>query len=167
MSERTRTILRGGLVAGLIGYGTVAVFFGVLNVFEGRSPFYTAALLGSALFQGLDDPAMVQVAAQPVFSYNAVHLLAFLAAGFAASWLVAEAERYAAAQYLVFVLLVVVAFHIYGAMLFAAQPLFGSGAWWRIGLPSLAAALLMGWYLLRLHPALRREIRELPMGDVR
>lgn len=167
MNERSQTILRGGLVAGLIGYGTVVVFFAVLNLFEGRSPFYTAALLGSALFQGLDDPGAVQVVAQPVFAYNAVHLIAFLAAGFLASWLVAEAERYPAAQYLVLVLLVVVAFHIYGVVLLAAQPLFGPGAWWRMGLPSLAAAVLMGWYLLHLHPALRQGLREIPMGDVR
>jgi len=166
MNERTQTILRGGLMAGLIGYGTIVVFFAVLNLFEGRSPFYTAALLGSALFQGLRDPAAVQVTARPVFAYNAVHLLAFLAAGFLASWLVAEAERHPAAQYLVLVLLLVIAFHVYGAVLLAAQPLFGPGAWWRTGVPSLAAALLMGWYLLRLHPALRQEMREIPMGDV-
>ena len=165
MTERTQTILRGGLVAGLIGYGTVAAFCALLNVAQGRSPFYTAALLGSALFQGLRDPSAVAITARPVFAYNAVHLVAFLAAGFIASWLVAEAERYPAAQYLVLVLLVVVAFHVYGAVLLAAQPLFGSGAWWRMGVPSLAAALLMGWYLLRLHPLLRRQMQELPMGD--
>jgi len=167
MSERAQTILRGGLVAGLIGYGTVALFFALLNVFQGRSPFYTAALLGSALFEGLTDPAAVHITARPVFAYNAVHLLAFLTVGFMASWLVAEAERYPAAQYLVLVLLVVVAFHIYGAVLLAAQPIFGSAAWWRVGVPSLAAAVLMGWYLLRLHPALQRQMRDTPMGDVR
>jgi hypothetical protein len=38
--------------------------------------------------------------------------------------------------------------------------------WWHIGIASLAAAIGMGWYLLASHPFLRRELREVPMGDV-
>jgi sugar phosphate permease len=165
MEVRTQRTLQGGLVAGLIGYGTVVGFFAVLNLIEGRSPFHTAALLGSALFMGLDDPVAVEVAARPVLAYNAVHLLAFLAAGFVTSWLVSLAERHPSVQYLVLVLLLVIGFHVYGAVLLAALPLFGSGAWWRTGVPSFAAAALMGWYLLRVHPLLRRQLHEIPMGD--
>lgn len=167
MDRQTQHTLQGGLVAGLIGYGTVVLFFAALNLIEGRSPFYTAALLGSALFQGLDDPTAVQVAAQPVLAYNAFHLLVFLAAGFLASWLVTLAERYPSFQYLALVFLLVLGFHGYGVVLLAALPLLGSGAWWRTGIPSFGAAALMGWYLLRVHPALRRQLHQVPMGDSR
>jgi hypothetical protein len=29
-----------------------------------------------------------------------------------------------------------------------------------------AAAITMGWYLLRIHPRLRAALKDLPMGDV-
>lgn len=166
MRLSTRLVLSGGLYAGLIGYGTVVVVMAVLNVLAGRSPFYTAALFGAALFYGLKDPATLVIAPGPVLSYNMVHMLGFLGLGMFASWLVLLAERYPTLQYFVIVLLVFVAFHVYGALLLFAHSLLGASAWWEIGVGSLAAAVLMGWYLLRGHPLLRRELRELPMGDV-
>jgi hypothetical protein len=166
MRRETRFVLNGGLVAGLIGYGTVIVVMALLNVILGRSPFYTAALFGSALFYDLGDPAALIVAPGPVLSYNMVHLVAFLALGTGASWLVTLSERNPTAQYFVLVVLIFVAFHVYGALLLFAQPLLGAAAWWEIGAGSLAAAVAMGVYLWLAHPFLRRELREIPMGDV-
>jgi len=56
MRERTKLILVGGLVSGLIGYGTVVLVVSLMNILGGRSPFHTAAVLGSTLFSGLRDP---------------------------------------------------------------------------------------------------------------
>ncbi len=166
MRPQTRVILDGGLVAGLIGYSTVVGVMAVVNVLAGRSPFYTAALFGAALFYHLREPAELIVAPGPVLSYNMVHLLAFLALGTTASWLVTLSERYPTAQYLILVILIFVAFHVYAALLLFAQPLLGSSAWWEIGVGSVAAAGTMGTYLWRAHPFLRRELRDLPMGDL-
>jgi len=166
MTERSKLILSGGLVAGLLGYGAVIVVVSVLNVVGGRSPFYTAALFGSVLFYGLHDPAMLQISAGPVLAYNMLHVLAFLLLGMLASWLVALAEKYPAAQYFVLVTLIFVAFHVFGALLLFAGPLLGRGAGLTVGLAGLVAAGAMGWYLLRVHPLLRRELKEIPMGDV-
>jgi len=166
MRAQTRLVLSGGLAAGLIGYATVVGVMAALNVILGRSPFYTAALFGSALFYGLRDPATLIVAPGPVLSYNMAHMVAFLALGTGASWLVTLAERNPSAQYFVLVLLLFVGFHVYGALLLFAQPLLGASAWWEIGVGSLAAAVLMGLYLWVGHPVLRRELRDIPMGDV-
>jgi hypothetical protein len=166
MRAQTRLVLGGGLAAGLIGYATVVGVMAALNVVLGRSPFYTAALLGAALFYGLRDPAALVVAPGPVLSYNMVHMLAFLGLGMGASWLVTLGERYPWAQYLVLVVLVFVAFHVYGALRLLAQPLLGASTWWEIGVGSCAAALTMGLYLWKVHPSLRRELREIPMGDL-
>jgi hypothetical protein len=64
-----------GLVAGLIGYGTVAIVISGADVLAGRSPLYTAALLGSAYFYGAHSLAEVVVAPGPVFAYNGTHLI--------------------------------------------------------------------------------------------
>lgn len=165
MSSQTRLMLRGGLFAGLLGYATVVLFFAALNLAAGRSIFHTAALFGSALFYGLDDPAQLEIAAGPVLSYNMVHALGFVAIGMLASWLVAKAEEYPVAQYGLFVALLFVAAHVYAGLLIFARPLLGGGAWWQVGLASVAAAVVMGWYLLRQHPLLRWELRHIDMGE--
>jgi hypothetical protein len=167
MTERTKLILVGGLASGLIGYGTVVVVVSLLNVLAGRSPFYTAAMFGSALFYGMRDPASLVIEPGPVLAYNMVHVLAFLAIGLIASWLVALAERYPAAQYLVLVVLIFAAFHIFAAMTLFSGPLLGERAWLIVGVAGVAAAVLMGWYLLKTHPLLEAELKETPMGAVR
>jgi hypothetical protein len=154
------------MYAALIGYATVVVVVAVLNLISGQSPFHTAALFGSAIFYGLDDPQMLQVSPGPVLAYNMAHMLVFLALGMLASWLVMLAEKYPAAQYFILVILLAVAFHVFAALLFFAAPLLGGSAWVIVAVGTIAAAVLMGWYLYRLHPLLARELKEIPMGDV-
>lgn len=164
MRDNTAIVLRGGLFAGMLGYLTVVVLFAIGNAIAGRSVFYTAALLGSALFFGLEDAAAVQVNPASVLTYNMVHVLAFLALGMVVSWLVAQAERYPVARYGVLFALIFIAAHVYVALLMFAAPVL-PGATWQIGIATAAAALVMGWYLLRIHPRLRRSLTELPMGE--
>lgn len=166
MRADVRLSVSSGLIAGLVGYGTVVVVGAALNLVIGRSFFYTPALFGSVMFYGLEDPAALQASPGPILAYNLVHLLVFLLLGFISSFLVSLAERYPTAQYFLLVLLVVIAGHVYAALLLFAEPLLGVSAWWELALPSVAAAVTMGWYLLRMHPLLRRELREIPMGDV-
>ena len=163
MRESTRLTLGSGLYAGLIGYAVVVVFIAIVNLAGGRSPFYTAALFGSALFYGLEDPATLQVAPAPVLAYNMVHLVSFLALGFLASWFMSVAERFPVARYAALFTLIFVAAHVYAGLLLFAEPLL-AGAWLPIGAAGVLAAVAMGWYLLRVHGALRRSLSEIPMG---
>lgn len=166
MRSETKLVLTGGLYAALIGYGTVVVLVAALNMVVGRSPFHTAALFGSVIFYGLEDPAGLTIAPGPVLAYNMLHMLVFLALGMLASYLVTLAEKYPTAQYFILVVLLAVGFHIFAGLLFFAGPLLGRNAWLIVGAGTIVAAILMGWYLFRLHPALKRELAEIPMGDV-
>ena len=164
MSEHARRVLVGGLYAGLVGYVVVVLVLSLMNLATGASPFYTAALFGAVLFYGLRDPAALEISAGPVLAYNMLHLLVFLFLGLVSSWLVTKAEEYPAARYAVLVALIFIAVHMYGALLLFAEPLLAGGAWWQLGAPSLAASIAMGWYLLWAHPALRRSLKEIPLG---
>ena len=147
-----------------MGYATIVVLFGLLNVMLGRSFFFTPAMFGAIMFYGLEDPAALRIAPGPVLAYNMVHVLGLVALGMLASWLVSKAEEYPVARYLILFVLIFVAAHVYAALLLFAQPLI-PGAWWQVGLVSLAAAVVMGWYLVTQHPLLRRGLSETPMGE--
>jgi hypothetical protein len=164
MRARTKLALTTGLYAGLLGYLVVVVFLALVNLLAGRSPFYTAALFGSALFYGLRDPAMLVITPGAVLTYNMVHALAFLLLGQLVSWLVAQAETYPVLRYAVLVTLIFVAVHVYGVLLLFAHPLLAGSAWWQLGAASVLAAAAMGAFLLWAHPALRKSLTEIPMG---
>jgi predicted tellurium resistance membrane protein TerC len=101
-----------------------------------------------------------------VLAFNMVHALVMLAVGFVASWLVALSEKYPLSQYAVLVALIFVGFHLFAAVLLFAMPLLGALGWVPLAISSAAAAVAMGWYLLRIHPALRAELKNIPMGTV-
>ena len=164
MHDTTGGILRDGLFAGLIGYLTVVVLFATANVFAGHSIFHTAAMLGSALFFGLDDPAALIVTPAPVLAYNMVHVLVFLGLGMLMALLVSIAERFPVARYGLLFALIFVAAHLYGAMLLFALPLLPHASW-QIGFATVAAAVAMGWFLIARHPALRHSFTTVPMGE--
>ena len=128
MRRDTKLMLNGGLFAGLLGYGTVVVVFAMFNVVSGRSPFYTPAMLGAALFYGLEDPSMLRVSPGPVLAYNMVHVLGYVALGMLGSWLVSKAERYPAARFAALFVAVFVAGHVYAALVIFASPLLGDDA---------------------------------------
>jgi hypothetical protein len=155
-----------GAVAGLIGYGAIVLFFVVVNVFAGRSIFYTAALFGSALFYGLRDPASLEMAIAPVASYNMVHLLVFLSLGVLAAWIVSKMEKFPLLLLPVLLAIFFVAAYVIMALVIFAEPLLGGVAWWQLGASSVLAAVLMGWYLFRRHPGLRREFADITHSDV-
>jgi hypothetical protein len=145
-------------VAGLIGYLAVVIVFAAVNALAGRSPLYTAALLGGALVSGLRDPAAVVIAAGPILAYNALHLLVFLGVGLLAAWLAYWGERGPAFWYLGLVLFILVLFHLFAATQLFTGPLrtaLPPGQVWGAG---LGAALAMTAYLLAVHPDLRGRL---------
>lgn len=86
-----RRSVREGLLAGALGYVVVALFFAVLNLADGGSPFRTAFLIGEAVGAGtggLDDQAGVVLAA------NGLHLVISLIFGVIAAWIVLEVEHH-------------------------------------------------------------------------
>lgn len=168
MQEQRRRLLADGIVAGLIGYLTVAIFFAVANVAVGRSAVHTAALLGEALFWGLRDPASVVIDPGPVLAFNGVHLLAFMAFGFFAAWLVYEIERHPDFWYLAFFLFLGAAVLSYAGVL-ALTVLAGAlVSPWLVVASSLLGAVAMAVYLGGTHRSLVRAVlqRESRLGTV-
>jgi hypothetical protein len=157
MASAERSILREGIVAGLIGAAVVAVWFLVFDVARGQ-PFLTPGLLGSAVFQGVTDPAGVRPTLGNVLGYTIIHGLAFIAFGIVAASLMAVSER-EPALFLAFVILFasfeVFVFAVVGAL---GKSMLGALVWWAILIGNLLASVAMLWYFFRAHRALPRTL---------
>jgi hypothetical protein len=165
MSEQRSSISWQGLVAGLIGYATVAIVIAIGNVLLGRSPFHTAALLGSAMFYGLDDPRQLMVWAGPVFAYNGFHLFVFLALGIFGAWLASLSEKGPHFWYIGAIAMLFVAFHLFGAYLFVNEGIRSALSPWALLGAGFVAMLAMTTYLVAVHPRLREEFRNFAALD--
>ncbi len=159
MSETQQRVFYEGLVAGLIGYVTVALVLGIVDLVTGRSVFYTVATLGEAVFGGAGggEGAVTPAA---VFTYNGIHVLAFVVFGIFVAWLVVETELHPAIWYVAFMVLL-------GAFFLATVLAAGAGAalgealpWWSVVVANVCAALAMGTYLHRAHPRLLQHVSE-------
>ena len=148
-----------GILAGLIGYATVALAVGVLDVVQGRSFFYTAALLGETLFYGLKDPSQLTIWAGPVFAYNGVHLLSFLALGVVASWIVTLSERVPFLWYVGVLVVPLALLPLYGGIALITARLEAIPAW-EVWIPAALATIAMVLFLVWEHPRLRHEMEE-------
>lgn len=159
MRQTSANVWWQGFVTGLIGYAAVALFFGVANLVAGESFFYTAALLGHTLL-GTDPAATGDVVqAAPVFAYNGVHLLFFLAFGFVASWLVEEAERHPVFWYLVFFAFLVGMFYNVALVTLFTLPMASAAVpWGTIVAANFFAGLGMATYLGRRHPGFTEAV---------
>src|SRR5256885_796754 len=80
MAPAQRSVLREGIVAGLIGAAVVAVWFLFFDIARGR-PFLTPGLLGAAVFQGVTNPTGLEITVANVVGYTLIHGLAFIAFG--------------------------------------------------------------------------------------
>jgi hypothetical protein len=157
-------ILREGFVAGLIGAVSVATWFLLVDLVAGRA-FFTPAMLGDALFWGVRDPGQVQIAFPSVVGYTMVHMLAFVVVGLLAAFLAYEVELFPHALFIVVVFFAVFEFGFYVILAILASPLLGALAWWSVAIGNTIAAAGMGYYLWRMHPKLREELKAHPLGE--
>ena len=158
-AERVQTNVQG-LVAGFIGYAAIALFFAIVNLVAGRSPFFTAAFFGNALFYGVRDPAAITIWPGPVFAYNGVHLLMFLVLGMIASWLAYLSERGPQFWYIGAILFLFVVFHMYGFVLLITGEVQSVVPIWTVFVSTVLAGTAMFGYLVWVHPRFRAELRE-------
>lgn len=157
MEKARAQILQEGLWTGLIGYLTVALVMGLIDVVRGHSFFYTAAVLGGALFGSGGE---VAVTPEVVFPYNGVHLLVFLGLGMLLAFLVYEIELHLLIWYFVFFL----ALGLFFVSLFVVDALGRTGgpgvSWVSVFVANSLAAVAMGWYLRSRHRGLWRAMRD-------
>jgi hypothetical protein len=154
------SVSQEGLVAGIIGAATVAVWFLIVDTVEGR-PFYTPTLLGTAFFRpgaGLTSPGPLPPSVEMVLVYTWVHGLVFCAIGGVAAWLLAMSERNPNMGFGILLLAVVFEFGFLVVAVLFAEVILQSLAWQSILMGNLLAGGAMAAYFWRRH----RNLRILP-----
>lgn len=154
MKPERAQILTHGLIAGFISYAAVVIFFALVNLIAGRSPFHTAAALGSTLFYGLTETAQLAIEPGPVLAYNGVHLVLSLLAGTIGAWLLFEIEQHHFMWY--FVLFVFLAGFLYSllAIGIVGAEIAHLVPWWSIVTANLLWVISLGTYLVYQHRGL-------------
>ena len=157
MARGQPSVLREGVIAGVIGAAVVAVWFLLFDIARGR-PLLTPSLLGAAVFYGVTTPDGVPVALGPIVGYTILHVLAFIAFGVAAASVISVSER-EPALFIAFVILFA-AFEMFFFAIVAAlgQSLMGAIVWWAILVGNLLASGAMLGYFFRMHRALSASL---------
>ncbi len=153
MAHAQRSVLREGVIAGLIGAAVVALWFLIYDTWRGR-PFFTPALLGTTIFYGVTAPASVEIGAGPVIGYTLLHVLAFVGIGIVAACMMVASEREPA----VFVAFVTL-FGVFEVFFFVvlrtlSHETLGALGWWAVLAGNFLASIGMLWFLVRGHPEL-------------
>jgi hypothetical protein len=157
MNPAGRSVLREGIVAGLIGAAVVAIWFFVFDILRGR-PFLTPTLLGSFVFFGVNTPVGMEPALGPIVGYSILHGLAFVAFGVVAATMMAMSER-EPTLFIAFVILFA-AFEVFffGVLSVLGQAMQAALVWWSVLIGNLLASVAMLWYFFRAHRALPRTL---------
>jgi hypothetical protein len=157
MNPAERSVLREGIVAGVIGAAVVAIWFFVFDLLRGR-PFLTPTLLGSFVFFGVDAPADVTPAIGPILGYTVLHGLAFIAFGVVAATMMAMSER-EPSLFVAFVILFA-AFEVFffGVLSIVGDAMQAALVWWAVLIGNLLASIAMLWFFFRAHRALPRSL---------
>lgn len=152
------TIRREGLIAGILGATSVAIWFFFIDLVRGQ-PFDTPLLLGRALFLRLGEQPASGAEVAVVLGYTVFHYAAFIVVGLVAVAIVHRAvtEPSVLAGALILFVVFEVAFHMLLSM-FGSIPVLGAIAWYNVAIGNLVAAATMGTYIWRAHPELRVEL---------
>ncbi|MGH7482662.1 MAG: hypothetical protein ACRELV_10950 [Longimicrobiales bacterium] len=159
------TIVKEGLIAGLLGAGAVAIWFLFIDAVSGRF-LLTPGALGSVVLHGARGLDAVEISLLTVGGYTVFHVLAFVLTGLIAAALATEAEEIEAPVVFGAVMLFVT-FEVFfiGMVAIIAQWLLAVIPWWSIFVANLIAAVVMGVYLWRHHPKLGRDLQDHPLED--
>ena len=157
MNPGERSVVREGIVAGLIGAAVVALWFLVFDLVRGK-PLLTPTLLGSMVFFGVKTPVGLEPALGPIVGYTILHGLAFIAFGIVAATMMAMSER-EPALFIGFVIL----FACFEVFFFGLLSVLGRAAqatlvWWSVLIGNLLASVAMIWYFFRKYSGLPRTL---------
>lgn len=154
-SEMSNVYLEG-IIAGVIGAATIAIWFLILDTITGR-PLHTPTVLGTALFRGvtgLTSPQSLPISVEMVVMYTWVHGLVFCVIGGLAARLLAFAERNPDLGFGILLLFVVFEYGFVAVALLFAEPVLHAFAWPAVLVGNLLAAAAMGGYFWHRHPNL-------------
>ena len=161
---RQHSVVREGILTGLVGALVVAVWYLVHDLVQGQVG-YTANVLGQVFVQRDTMPAVQTVMPQAVLDYSLLHFASFFILGIGLTWLTHLSSRNPTLRMGVWLGLVI-AFGCFIGILFmlytATDQRF---PWWAALVGSLLGIGSMGWFLWRRHPYLRGTFHEAPLGS--
>jgi hypothetical protein len=149
---RNHSVVREGVMAGFLGATAVAVWFFVVDLIGGR-PLFTPNVLGEGLISIFGRTP--EGATLNVIWYTIFHYAAFTLVGIIAVVLVHAGERMPSVLAGSMILFVAIELGFYGLVALLQQTVLGNFAWYQILAGNLLAAVAMGTYLWRAHPAMR------------
>ena len=155
-TEESYRLYQEGIIAGLIGAATIAVWFLIIDALNGR-PLYTPTVLGTALFkggEGLGAPASLPVDLGIVLMFTWVHGLVFIVIGGIASRLLGLAEHNPNIGFGILLLFVVFEFGFVAVNMVFADIVLRALTWQAVLVGNLLAAIAMSIYFWRHHPTL-------------
>jgi hypothetical protein len=152
MRTETNSIVREGVLAGLLGATGVAVWLFVVDMIGGR-PLFTPNVLGEGLLRIFGRTPESQFV--NVMWYTIFHYAAFTLVGIVAVILVHVGERIPSVLAGSMILFVMIELGFYGLVAMLQESALGNLAWYQILAGNLLAAALMGTYLWRSHPLLK------------
>jgi len=156
MSSSNR-VVREGVSAGLIGATAIAVWFAILDAFEG-SILATPVMLGksfASLFLANAEPSF----AASFLGYTVLHFALFTGIGLVFAWVVNAAEKVPSVIIGFFGLVVVFEVGWIGWTTVLSQG-FGALTWAQVFVANLIGAGAMGLYMWRQHPALPARVSQ-------
>jgi hypothetical protein len=145
-----------GLLAGMVGAVTIAIWFLIVDAVNGR-PLYTPTVLGTALFgggAGLEAPETLQPSFEMALSFTWVHVLVFLVIGVAGAWLLSLVEKNPSVGFGVVILFVFFECGFLLASTAIAEPVLHALAWPAVLVGNLLAAAAMAATYWWRHPHL-------------
>jgi hypothetical protein len=151
------TVVRDGIVAGVLGATAVAVWFLGIDMINSH-PFATPAALGEGLL-GVLGPRGSEGTATFVIVYTLFHFAAFIGVGLLVSLIVEWAKKepgVLAGALMLFVALEIGIYAISSAL--RASPFLGTMGWVSVATGNLVAAIVMGTYMWRTHPELKGQL---------
>jgi hypothetical protein len=140
-----------GIIAGVLAAGVVAIWFLIVDSLAGR-PFYTPAVLGTALFGRGAGLEQVTVTAGIVAMFTWVHGLAFATIGGVAARLLLVVERHPSVGFGIVLFFVFIQAGFTTAVALVAPAIFSVLGWASIFVANLLAAATMVAYLRHRHP---------------
>jgi len=162
-TSKDATALREGVIAGLLGAATVALFYLGADIFQGRA-LTTPSVLGEVFILHNPDPSSLTPNLAAVLYYTGFHLIAFIAFGLFLSALIRASETSGLARYATVQLLVVFELFFYGILSIASETVRGLFPLWSVLAANTLAVVIMGWWLWRHHPAVRAALLHSPLG---
>lgn len=155
-------IIREGVISGLIGAISIAVWFLIVDSIHGR-PFFTPSLMGTAMITllggaaHLPSPESVPISFGMVLLFSCVHGAAFIGGGILGAWLLRLVDINPAYGYWIALLYVTFSFWFTFLNLLFAGVVLKALSVPDILVAHLLAAVFMGIYYWKRHPNLASQ----------